>query len=96
MASLAAETTGGQILVAFLPKHGLRSDLRVPNLTKFSWGGIPPDPPSFFTLMHTLIRNQWPYQFKIAGSGPVCRRTACSRVALAHRCQCARLTVSTN
>ena len=25
IASLAAETTGGQILVAFLPKHGLRS-----------------------------------------------------------------------
>ena len=25
MASLAAETTGGQILVAIFPKHGLRS-----------------------------------------------------------------------
>ena len=35
MASLAAETTGGQILVAFLPKHGLRSDLREPNLKIF-------------------------------------------------------------
>ena len=25
----------------------------------------------------------------------ICRRTACSRLALAHRCRCARLTVST-
>ena len=51
-------------------KHGLRSDLQVPNLKKISWGSMPPDSPSFFTLMHTLIRHQWPYQFKIAGSGP--------------------------
>ena len=29
--SLATETTGDVILVAFWPKHGLRSDLRVPN-----------------------------------------------------------------
>ena len=32
IASLATETTGGEILVAFWPKHGFRSDLRVPNL----------------------------------------------------------------
>ena len=32
MASLAAETTGGEVLVAFWPKHGHRSDLRVPNV----------------------------------------------------------------
>ena len=31
VASLATETTGGDVLVAFWPKHGLRSDLRVPN-----------------------------------------------------------------
>ena len=33
VASLATETTGGVILVAFSywPKHGLRSNLRVPN-----------------------------------------------------------------
>ena len=31
VASLATETTGGVILVAFRPKHGLRSNLRVPN-----------------------------------------------------------------
>ena len=30
-ASLAAETTGGKILVALWPNHDLRSDLRVPN-----------------------------------------------------------------
>ena len=59
--SLATETTGGVILVAFWPKHGLRSDLRVPNFRKFSWESMPPDPPSFFT-------PQWPYQSKIAGS----------------------------
>ena len=34
-ASLATETTGGEILVAFWPKHGLRSDLRVPNFKNF-------------------------------------------------------------
>ena len=37
------------------PKHGLRSDLRVPNLKNFL-GEHPPDPPSLFT-------PQWPYQF---------------------------------
>ena len=50
----------------FLPKHGLRSDLRVPNLKNFSWGSMPPDPPTLFTLTHT----QWLYQSKIAGTGP--------------------------
>ena len=33
----------------------------------FSWGGLPPDPPTLFTLTHT----QWPYQSEIAGAGPV-------------------------
>ena len=28
---LATETTSGEILVAFWPKHGLRSDLRAPS-----------------------------------------------------------------
>ena len=31
IAFLARETMGGEILVAVWPKHGLRSDLRVPN-----------------------------------------------------------------
>ena len=31
VASLALETTDGVILVAFWPKRGLRSNLRVPN-----------------------------------------------------------------
>ena len=43
--SLATETTDGEILVAFWVKHGLRSDLRVPNLKIFSWGNMSPDPP---------------------------------------------------
>ena len=42
IASLATETTGGEILVAFWPKHGPRSDPKVPNLKKFSWGSMPP------------------------------------------------------
>ena len=57
IASLAAETTGQEILVAFWPKHGLKSDLRVPNFKIFPWGSMPPDPPSLFTLK----RTQWPY-----------------------------------
>ena len=35
--SLAPEATGGEILVAFWPKHGLTSDLRVPY---FFWGSM--------------------------------------------------------
>ena len=54
MASLAAETTGGEILVAFWPKHDLRSGLRMPDLP---WGGMPPDPPSLLTHTHALIRH---------------------------------------
>ena len=61
--SLATETTSGLILVAFWSKHGLRSDLRVPNFKNFFWGSMPPHPPSLFT-------QQWPYQSKIADSGP--------------------------
>ena len=52
--SLATETTGGEILVAFWPKHGLRSDLRVPNFKKFSWGNMPPDPLAY---SHLSARN---------------------------------------
>ena len=63
-ASLATETTGGEILVAFWSKHGLRSDLRVPNFP----GGAASRPPSLFTLERTQL---WPYQSKIAGSGQV-------------------------
>ena len=64
-ASLATETTGKEILVAFWPKHGLKNDLRVTNFKHFSWGSMPPHPPSLFVFKHT----QWPYQSKIAGSG---------------------------
>ena len=38
IASLATKTTGGEIVVAFWPKHGLRSNLRVPNLKNFPGG----------------------------------------------------------
>ena len=67
IASLAPETTGGEILVAFWPKHGLTSDLRVPY---FFWGSMPPDPLAYSC---SSKRTQWPYQSKIASSGPVQR-----------------------
>ena len=44
IASLATETTGGEILVAFWVKHDLRSDFRVPNFKHFSWGNMPQTP----------------------------------------------------
>ena len=54
IASLATETTDGEILVAFWPKHGPRSDLTVPNLEKNlgggGGGGHAPRPPY---LVHT-------------------------------------------
>ena len=53
MASLAAETTGGEIVVVFWPKHGLRSNLSPSNFP----GGHASDPSSLFTLTHTLIRH---------------------------------------
>ena len=49
IASLAGETTGWEILVAVWPKHGLRSNLRVPNF-KFFLGEPAPRPSSLFTL----------------------------------------------
>ena len=64
IASLAIETAGGEILVAFWPKHGLRSDLRVANLNFFSWGSMPPDPPAY---SHLSAHNS---RTKRAGSGP--------------------------
>ena len=42
--SLATETTDGEILVFFWPKHGLRSDLRVPNLKNFPGEACPQTP----------------------------------------------------
>ena len=54
IASLATETTGGEILVAFWPKHGLRSYLRVPNFKIISWGSMPPHPLAY---SHLSARN---------------------------------------
>ena len=42
--SPATKTTGGVILVAFLPKHDLRSNLRVSNFKKFPGGACPQTP----------------------------------------------------
>ena len=44
IASPATKTTGRVILVAFWPKHGLRSHLRVPNLKNFPGGACPQTP----------------------------------------------------
>ena len=52
MTYLAAETSG-EILVAFWPKHHLRSGLRMPDLP---WEGIPPEPPTCSHLhMHSSV-----------------------------------------
>ena len=45
-ASLAAETTGGKMLVAFWPKHDLRINLRVPKFKYFPGGAYTPRPPA--------------------------------------------------
>ena len=45
IASLATKATGGEILVAFWLKHGLRSDFRVPNVKKIFLGEHVPRPP---------------------------------------------------
>ena len=54
-----------QKLVAYWPKHGLRSDIRVPNFENFHRGACPQTP-----LGLSLFTPLWPYQSKIAGSGP--------------------------
>ena len=67
---LATETTGGEIVVATWPKHGLRSDLRAPNFKNFPGGTCPQTPLAgahFQAYAHPS--SQWPYRSKIAGSG---------------------------
>ena len=54
IASLATETTGRKILVAFRPKHGLRSSLRVPNLNFFPGGACPH---TLLAYSHLRARN---------------------------------------
>ena len=44
IASLATETTDGEILVAFWSKQLLRIDLRVPNSQNFPGGACPQTP----------------------------------------------------
>ena len=72
IASLARETTGGEILVAVWPKHGLRSNLRVPNLKYFPGGACPQTSLAYSLLIlkaYAHPSSQWPYQSKIASSG---------------------------
>ena len=54
IASLATESTGGEILAAFLDQNGLRSDLRVPNLKNFPGGTCPLTPLGY---SHISARN---------------------------------------
>ena len=76
---LATETTGGKIVVAFWPKHSLRSDLRAPNFKNLPGGACPQTP---LACSHVYIHpsSQWPYQSKIAASSPiVCINTSLTR-----------------
>ena len=74
---LATETTSGEIVVAFWPKHSLRS--RAPNF-KNPPGGACPQTPLACSHAYTHPSSQWPYQSKIAGSGPiVCTNTSLTR-----------------
>ena len=68
--SLVTETTGGEILVTFWPKHGLRSNLRVPN---FPGGACPHTPLAYSHSMSVLASSPpgtrlCPYQSN--GSSP--------------------------
>ena len=65
------DTTGGEILVAVWPKHGLRSDLRVPNLKDFPGGACPQTPASLYTIAYVYPSSQWPYQNYIAPAGDI-------------------------
>ena len=53
--SLATETTGGVILVAFWPKSDLRSDLRVPNFKYFPGGACPQTPLAYSHRLAVLV-----------------------------------------
>ena len=64
IASLATETT---ILVYFFGPNMASEAISECLVLKIFLGEHAPDPPSFFTL----TRTQWPYQSKIAGTGPV-------------------------
>ena len=64
IASLATETTGREI--HFGPNIASEAISECLIFKNFSWGSMPPDPPSLFALK----RTQWPYQSKIAVSSP--------------------------
>ena len=63
IASLATETTGGEIVVEFWPNMASEAISECLILEIFYGGACP----TVFTLEHL----QWPYQSKIAGSSPV-------------------------
>ena len=67
LASLATETTGGEILVAFWPNMASEAISECLILKTFPGGACPQTPLPLFTLKCT----QWPYHSKIAGSSPV-------------------------
>ena len=63
MASVAAETTGREIVVVFWPKHGLRSNLNFP-------GGHASKIPLACSHIYAHPSPQWLYHSKTAGSAP--------------------------
>ena len=83
IASLARETTGEEILVAVWPKHGLRSNLRVPNLKIFPEGACPQTPLACTHLKRTLIphlngrtraSSGWRYSVRTSSYAFTCRK----------------------
>ena len=71
IASLARETTGGEILVAVWLKHRLRSDLRIPNLKNFPGGVCPQTPLACTHLKRTLIPHLNGRTRASSGSGDI-------------------------
>ena len=49
IASLATESTGGEILAAFLAQTWPQKRSQSAEFQKICWGTMPPDPPSLFT-----------------------------------------------
>ena len=66
IASLATETTDGEILVAFFGPNMAPEVISGCLILKYFRGEHAPRPPSLFTLKHM----QWQYQSKIVGARP--------------------------
>ena len=62
IASLAGETMGDSSSSLARPNMALEA-ISECLIKKISWGSLPPDPPSLYTLKaYTHPSSQWPYQ----------------------------------